>query len=242
MTQSAPTRQDFTHKSHILVIDDDARICKLVSRYLQENGFIALSANSAEEAFEILKRFSFDALVVDVMMPGQSGLEFTAELRSRGETIPVLILTALGESSDRIGGLESGADDYLPKPFEPRELVLRLKAILRRTQKPSESVKSIYKIGNWRFDPEHDELIDGQKVSRLTAVEGNLLRALLRKAGQVVSREELATDCGLESAERTIDVQVTRLRRKIETDPKTPRWLQTVRGKGYLLRAEKVKP
>lgn len=226
------------NKPHILVVDDDIRISHLVSRFLTENGFIALKASSAAEAREMLNRFHIDALVVDVMMPGQTGLDFTRELR-KNSLIPILLLTALGETHDRIAGLESGADDYLPKPFEPRELVLRLNAILRRAPKIPNTPK-VYKIGNWEYYLDQEELVDKEIRVRLTTVEVNLLRVLLEKCGEVMSREELALRCGLDTGERTIDVQVTRLRRKIEDDTKAPRFLQTVRGKGYLLRAEKL--
>jgi two-component system phosphate regulon response regulator OmpR len=220
---------------HVLVVDDDGRIRALVSRFLNENGFLAVTAKDAAEAREILKRFEFDALVVDIMMPGESGLEFTKSLRAQ-EDIPVLLLTALGESQDRIAGLESGADDYLPKPFEPRELVLRLQAILRRRPRKVEAVKS-FMVGRWTYNPDLNALEAGEVAQRLTTVEGNLLRALASRAGLIVSRDELARLCDMDVAgERTIDVQVTRLRRKLEEDTRQPRFLQTVRGKGYVLR------
>jgi len=239
MTNRSLQNQKNAQKPHILVVDDDSRIRDLVSRYLHENGFVVLTASDAGKASDVIQRFDLDALVVDVMMPGQSGLAFTQSLRRDGVETPVLLLTALGEAEDRIDGLESGADDYMPKPFEPRELVLRLNAILRRTQKP-QNLAQAYKIGDWRYNPLHDELVNGKDVVRLTSVEANLLRALAENAGQVMSRDALAQVCGLEAGERTIDVQVTRLRRKIEENSKAPRYLQTVRGKGYLLRAEKV--
>jgi two-component system phosphate regulon response regulator OmpR len=225
---------------HVLIVDDDARIRSLVSRYLSKNGFVILEAESAAQAREMLKRFEFDALIVDIMMPGETGLEFTASLRKNSD-LPVLLLTALGEASDRIAGFEQGADDYLPKPFEPRELVLRLHALLRRRPKPVVNEGPL-DIGVWRYDPEYDELVDrdsGDKV-RLTSVEVNLLKALAARSGEVISREDLARMCSLDAGERTIDVQVTRLRRKLGEDSRAPRYLQTVRGKGYILKAEKV--
>ncbi len=224
---------------HILVVDDDRRICDLVNRYLQEHGFVVIGAKSAADAKKTLGLFEFDALVLDVMMPGQTGVEFTEELRASGNDIPILLLTALGEPEDRISGFESGADDYLPKPFEPMELVLRLKSILRRT-KIDTSKHTIFTIGRWFFDHAHDEIVDNKidEVVRLTSVEANLLRALTNSMGEVVRREDLAKRCNLEAGERAIDVQVTRLRRKIEENTKSPRYLQTVRGHGYLLRAE----
>ncbi len=230
------------NKAHILVVDDDKRICELVSRFLREHDYVVLSAGNANEALETMQSYEFDALIVDVMMPGKTGLEFTQELRAQGNKIPILLLTALGEVEDRISGFEVGADDYLPKPFEPKEMVLRLESILRRTRQETKE-NSGYQVGVWYFDPRYDELNDttqeGQEV-RLTSVEANLLRALAESVGQPVSRDDLAQRCGLDAGERTIDVQVTRLRRKIESNTKMPKYLQTVRGKGYLLRAEKV--
>lgn len=234
------------HKSmaacpHVLIIDDDERIRQLVSRYLREQGFVAAVARDAAEAEAVLKRFDFDVLVVDIMMPGDSGLEFTRKLRTDGVDIPVLLLTALGEADDRIAGFEHGADDYLPKPFEPKELALRLHALLRRRPRPSFAADEKLQIGRWVYDPALNQISDGPESHRLTAVEGNLLRALASRAGTPVSREELARICDMDdSGDRTIDVQVTRLRRKIEEDTRVPRYLQTVRGKGYLLRTEGV--
>ncbi len=233
---SDATGPDLAARPHVLVVDDDARISDLVSRYLHDHGFVVMTAESAAEARTLLKSFEFDVMVVDVMMPGETGLEFTKDIR-RKLSVPVLLLTALGEASDRIAGLETGADDYLSKPFEPRELVLRLQSILRRAGAKRDAGTK-FKIGRWVFDPEHAELQDGNDVQKLTAAEVNLIRALAVRPREVISREELAQKCGLESGERTIDVQVTRLRRKIEADTKVPRFLLTVRGKGYMLRTE----
>ncbi len=236
---AGPQKQlDFQSLPHILVVDDDDRIRSLVSRYLNEHGFLSFTAADAGEAKEILKLGVFDALVVDVMMPGQDGRAFTKELRTASD-VPVLLLTAMGEVEDRVGGLQSGADDYLTKPFDPRELVLRLQAILRRRPQEKAATKS-YKIGRWTYDTQVPELVDGDEAVRLTDVETNLLKALLRRPDTILSREDLAEMCGIDAGERTIDVQVTRLRRKLEEDSKVPRYLQTVRGKGYLLRAEEV--
>ncbi len=232
------TQEKLVNLPHVLIVDDDDRIRELVSRYLHENGFIVSTAADAQQAGAILQRLEFDVLIVDIMMPGQSGLEFTKELRVRSD-IPVLLLTALGETDDRIAGLEMGADDYLSKPFEPKELVLRLQAILRRRPRIQEAPDS-FKVGRWTYDPDHNELCDEDETVRLTNVEDKLLCALAGRTGVAVSREELADMCGMEAGERTIDVQVTRLRRKIEQDPKAPRCLQTVRGKGYLLRIEEL--
>lgn len=226
-------------KPHVLIVDDDTRIRKLVSRYLQENEFIVLTAQDAHEAQDVMTRFAFDAIVLDVMMPGQRGTGFARQLREQGNEIPILLLTALNEIEDRITGLETGADDYLSKPFEPRELVLRLQSIMKRALIKQNKTKR-YKIGSLTYNTKREELKQDGRIVTLTTVEKNLLQALLQSNGKVVSRDELATRCGLDAGERTIDVQVTRLRRKIEEDTKQPRFLQTVRGKGYILRAEKV--
>lgn len=231
-------RQDVQGLPHILVVDDDDRIRSLVSRYLNEHGFLSFTAADAAQAKEILEVGVFDALVLDVMMPGQDGRSLTKELRAKSD-IPVLLLTAMTEIDDRVGGFEAGADDYLSKPFDPRELVMRLQAILRR--RPVEKATSkTYRIGRWMYDPQVPELVDGDEAVRLTDVEANLLKVLIRKPDTLLSREDLAELCGIDAGERTIDVQVTRLRRKLEEDSKVPRYLQTVRGKGYLLRAEEV--
>ncbi len=229
---------DFQSLPHILVVDDDDRIRTLVSKYLNDHGFLCFCAANAQDAKDILDISIFDALVVDVMMPGQDGREFTKELR-RESDIPVLLLTAMGEVEDKLQGLTSGADDYLTKPFDPRELVLRLQAILRRRPTQKTTSKK-YKIGEWFYDMAVPELVRGNDVVRLTDVEVNLLKALTRRPDVVLSREDLAELCGVDAGERTIDVQVTRLRKKIEEDSKNPRYLQTVRGKGYLLRAQEV--
>ncbi len=223
---------------HVLVVDDDQRICELLSKFLTENDFVVMHANDASQARKMLEHFEFDVLVVDVMMPGETGLELITSIRKYMD-IPVLLLTALGEAEDRIAGLEVGADDYLAKPFEPRELVLRLNAILRRTSKV-QIIPASFKVGRWHFDSEQEEFVDGENVIRLTSVEANLIRALASRSGEVMSREELAESCGVDAGERTIDVQVTRLRRKIEENTRAPRYLQTVRGKGYLLRIEEI--
>lgn len=242
MNTTFPENEKLAQKPHILVVDDDDRIRDLVSRFLSDHDFVVLTAGGGAQARNIMAMFAFDAMIVDVMMPEETGFSFTQSIRKSGVATPVLLLTALGEVEDRIQGFESGADDYLPKPFEPRELILRLQAILRRTKKESASSSStLYSIGHWRYDTGTDILEnDKGEVSRLTSVESTLLRVLLRNSGQIMSREALAKACDMDSGERTIDVQVTRLRRKIEEDTKAPRHLQTVRGKGYILRAEKL--
>lgn len=223
---------------HILVVDDDARIAGLVCRYLQDHDFVALRAESAHEARLFLQDMEFDALIVDVMMPGESGVDFVRTLQDRTAPPPVLMLTALGEFDDRMRGFDAGIDDYLTKPFEPKELLARLRVILKRTRKLPAA--GTYRIGRWIFDDARQSLVDGDVMVRLTTMEMKLIRALATAAGAVVSREDLARACELDAGERTIDVQVTRLRRKLEEDSKNPRYLQTVRGKGYLLRLEAV--
>ena len=220
----------------VLVVDDDKRLAQLIRRYLGDNGFRVTVAASAEEAKGLLATLAFDLLVLDVMMPGLSGVELTRELR-RTNDVPILLLTAMSEPENRINGLESGADDYLAKPFEPRELVLRLHSILRRRPKSSEPPTSELRFGPFRFDPARGELWKGEDPVKLATAEVSLLRAFARRPNEAVDRLTLiegAVDLG----SRTVDVQITRLRRKIETDPKFPRHLQTVRGKGYLFRTD----
>jgi two-component system phosphate regulon response regulator OmpR len=221
---------------HLLVVDDDRRLRDLLRRFLRESGFVVSTAESAAEARGRLETFTFDLIVLDVMMKGETGLSFLSALRSEGNATPVLMLTARGEAEDRIKGLEAGADDYLPKPFEPKELVLRINAILRR--RPQESPPAPLRLGRWLFDPARDELTDGSEIIRLSSVEAGLLRALAEKPGSILSRDDLLTRQPAAGNARTIDVQVTRLRRKIETDPKQPRYLVTVRGEGYALRPD----
>jgi len=225
--------------SHILVVDDDARLRSLLRRYLAENGFRVSVAAHAGEARDKLRFLQPDALVLDVMMPGESGLDLTGALRAQSPSLPILLLTARGAPEDRIAGFESGADDYLGKPFEPRELVLRLRAMLRRA--PAAAVADApagpVQIGRLEFDTARGELRGPGGVIHLTGSEAALLGALAAKPGQVFSREDIAAALGTDEAgERAIDVQVTRLRRKIETDPREPRFLHTVRGRGYVLK------
>ncbi len=227
--------ESFAALPHILVVDDDDRIRELVSRYLVEHGYFVSTAADAAKAKEILQMAEYDALVVDVMMPGQDGKAFTQELRQTND-VPVLLLTAMGEVEDKISGLETGADDYLTKPFDPRELTLRLEAILRRRPKyEPEDIKE-YQIGPWIYKVDYKELCSASQNVNLTDGEARMLSVLVAKAGNVVSRDDLATACDIDPENRTVDVQVTRLRRKLEEDSGNPRLLQTVRGKGYLLR------
>lgn len=221
---------------HILVVDDDARLRKLLARYLAEHGFLVATAENAADARSKLASFTFDLIVLDLMMPGESGLSLAADLRRRSG-VPILMLTAMGEPEDRIAGLEKGADDYMVKPFEPRELLLRIGNILRRVPQAS-ALPTVVHLGGMVFDMEREELRRGEQPVKLTSVETALLGALARRAGVALRREELIELTGAAGGDRAIDVQVTRLRRKIETDPRDPRYLQTVRGRGYVLKPD----
>ena len=223
---------------HLLVVDDDRRLRELLRRYLSDSGFRVTGAADAAEARAQLASFAFDLIVLDVMMPGESGLVLTRALRERpAPRIPVLLLTAMGEPEDRVNGLEQGADDYLAKPFEPRELVLRIRNILQRRPEPP-VVASEVRFGTFRFDLARAELFRGDDPVHLTAAETGLLSILAQQAGQPVSREELSQAAAFSGNIRNVDVQMTRLRRKIELDPRYPRYLQTVRGTGYVLKPE----
>lgn len=227
--------------THILIVDDDERIRSLLGRFLRRNGFLVTCASDAAQARRLLAGLDFDLAVLDVMMPGEDGYSLTRFLRERSD-MPVLLLTAKGETGDRITGLESGADDYLSKPFEPRELLLRIAAILRRMPVTEAVQPKFLSMGILKYDTEKAELLQGDTHLRLTGTEQALLRRLAASRGQPVSRSELIEDLGrggsgdeTDNSERAIDVQITRLRRKIEPDPKEPRFLQTVRGAGYML-------
>ncbi len=221
---------------HILVVDDDAKLRKLLARYLSEHGFMVAAASDAADARGKLASVAFDVIVLDLMMPGESGLEFAADLR-RTNLVPILMLTAMGEPEDRIAGLERGADDYLTKPFEPKELLLRLNNILRRVP-PASGESADLRLGSLVFALDRGELLDGGAPVRLTSAEAALLKVLAARPGMTISREDLIELTGAPAADRAIDVQVTRLRRKIEPDPREPRYLQTVRGKGYTLKPD----
>jgi len=218
---------------HILVVDDDTRLRALLQRYLSEQGFRVTTAESAAEARRKLTSLTFDLLVLDIMMPGESGLDLTQALRADSR-VPILLLTAMTETEDRIEGLTRGADDYLSKPFEPRELVLRINAILRRVPQAPPAPKTL-SFGDFTFDLARGELKRRGGVIRLTEAETALLAALARQPGEVFSREDLRQETTEAASARTVDVQMTRLRRKIEDDPKYPRFLRTVRGSGYVL-------
>ncbi len=225
--------------AHLLVVDDDSRLRNLLQRFLSEQGFRVSAAADAIAARQALANMAFDLLVVDVMMPGESGLDLTESLRREGHEVPILMLTAAGAPDDRIAGFERGADDYLAKPFDPRELALRIRTILKRAApaQPANLPLSPVQLGPHWFDPERGELRGQDGIQRLTGGEAALLVALARRAGEVLTREEIASALGTpEAGERAIDVQVTRLRRKIEPDPREPRFLQTIRHRGYVLR------
>ena len=228
---------------HVLIVDDDERIRDLLARFLRRNGFLTSSARDAAHARRLLSGLEFDLIVLDVMMPGEDGVSLTASLRETSAT-PVLLLTARGETEDRIRGLEAGADDYLVKPFEPRELLLRINAILRRVpeSQTAETMPKVLHLGPVRYDMDRGELWRGDAPVRLTATEVQLMRIFAGNPGEPLSRLKLVEELGRgggrdagPSQERAVDVQITRLRRKIESDPKQPRYLQTVRGAGYML-------
>jgi two-component system phosphate regulon response regulator OmpR len=221
---------------HLLVVDDDARLRELLRRYLSESGFRVTTAPDAGEARANLASFAFDLVVLDVMMPGESGLVLTRALRQEGR-VPVLLLTAMGEPEDRVNGLEQGADDYLSKPFEPRELVLRIRNLLQR-RPAADADRLEVRFGGCRFDLVRGELFRGGDPIHLTTAEAGLLGSLAEKAGEAVSREELSLSAQFSGSVRNVDVQMTRLRRKIERDPRFPRYLQTVRGTGYVLKPD----
>ncbi|MDZ4135391.1 MAG: response regulator transcription factor [Paracoccaceae bacterium] len=229
-------------QAHLLVVDDDERIRGLLQKFLMRNGFLVSIARDAAQARRLLGGLEFDMIVLDVMMPGEDGIALTRDLRTRIST-PILLLTAKGEANNRIEGLEAGADDYLVKPFEPKELLLRINAILRRVPalKVADVGPKVLHLGAVRYDMERGELWRGPDPVRLTATEAQLMRILAAQPGEPVSRERLVGDLGPGEAgaqERAVDVQITRLRRKIELDPKQPRYLQTVRGAGYMLQPD----
>jgi two-component system phosphate regulon response regulator OmpR len=227
------------HQAHILLVDDDERIRSLLQKFLSRNGYLVTTARDADHARRLLAGLDFDMAILDVMMPGDDGITFCRELRETRE-LPILLLTARGETTDRISGLEAGADDYLPKPFEPKELLLRLKAILRRAPSAGDAMPKTLHLGALRYDLERGELWRGEDPIRLTATETTLMRIFAETPHEAVARSALVERLGRgadgePSSERAVDVQITRLRRKLETDPKQPRYLQTVRGEGYML-------
>ncbi len=226
-------------EAHILIVDDDERIRGLLQKYLVRNGFLVSAARDAAHARRILSGLEFDLIVLDVMMPGEDGVALCRDLRQSLGT-PILLLTAKSETEDRIAGLEAGADDYLSKPFEPKELLLRINAILRRVpaEAPASTVPKVLHLGTLRYDIERGEMWQGEDLVRLTATESHLMRIFSASPGEALSRTHLVEQLGRsggQAQERAVDVQITRLRRKLEADPKQPRYLQTVRGAGYML-------
>ena len=218
-------------EAHILVVDDDDGIRELVKQYLNQNNFLVSTANSAEDALEKIQVIKFDLIILDIMMPGKSGLEFTIENKKKINT-PIILLTAKGEASERVKGLEVGADDYLPKPFEPKELILRIKNILNRTK--IDSKKRIISFGNIEINLNKHLIIKNNEEFKINSTEKTILEVMINSPGKTFSREEIGSIIKLDK-ERSIDVVITRLRKKIEIDPKNPKYLQTLRGEGYVL-------
>ncbi|KPP89106.1 MAG: two-component system, OmpR family, phosphate regulon response regulator OmpR [Rhodobacteraceae bacterium HLUCCA08] len=227
-----------TDMPHLLIVDDDERIRGLLQKFLIRNGFLVTAARDAAHARRILSGLDFDLIVLDVMMPGEDGISFCASLRAE-RAVPILLLTARGETEDRIAGLEAGADDYLAKPFEPKELLLRINSILRRMPAAAKpALPKVIHLGELRYDIERGELWAGEIPVRLTATEQQLMKIFSAAPGSALSRGDLVERLGRaggQAQERAVDVQITRLRRKLEADPKQPRYLQTVRGAGYML-------
>lgn len=219
-------------KIHILIIDDDEKIRDLLKQYLKNNNFFVSTAINASDAEEKLKIIKFDLAIIDIMMPGKDGLQLTKEIREKID-LPIILLTAKGEPEDRVRGLELGAEDYLPKPFEPKELLLRIKNVIQRIRKNKYVITSI-KIGKASINMKKMEIQKEKKVIKINASEKILLENMIGSAGKIFSREEISKITNL-TQERSIDVLVTRLRQKIEPDPKNPKYLQTVRGTGYVL-------
>jgi two-component system, OmpR family, phosphate regulon response regulator OmpR len=241
MSPSSPGVSDANLNAHVLVVDDDERLRRLLVRYLTDHGFRVTAAADAVEARACLRSLRPDLMILDVTMPGETGLDLVDDLRRHGDTdLPVLLLTARGAPEDRIAGFEAGADDYLGKPFDPYELVLRARALLRRVGNVLAAAPidaGPVRLGEAEFDPGRGELRNAGGPIRLTGGEIALLTALARKPNEILSREEIAEALGMEEpGERAIDVQVTRLRRKIERDSREPRFLHTVRGRGYVLK------
>ena len=225
--------------AHLLIVDDDERIRGLLQKFLMRHGFLVSSARDAAHADRVLNGLDFDLIVLDVMMPGEDGISFCKRLRAERET-PILLLTAKNDTNDRIAGLEAGADDYLAKPFEPKELLLRINSILRRvpSTETTDVAPKVLSLGTFRYDVEKGAMWNGDDPVRLTATESQLMRIFSAQPGEPLSRTKLVEDLGRDGGqaqERAVDVQITRLRRKIEADPKQPRYLQTVRGAGYML-------
>lgn len=224
------------NKKHILVIDDDTRLRNLLGKFLEENNFQVSLAQDAANARQLMTQHVFDLMIVDVMMPNENGIDFTASIRESAKT-PIIMLTARGEFDDRIRGLEAGADDYLPKPFEPKELLLRINNILKRIVAPNtiqSSKNNVCKFGDFTFSLTDLRLKRGEEFIHITESEAKILAILGKEIGKAVSRESLSAQCG-DIDDRSIDVLITRLRKKIEANPKQPHYLQTLRNIGYIL-------
>ena len=219
------------YKAHILVVDDDDGIRELVKQFLNKNNYLVTTAKNSEDALEKVKIIKFDLIVLDIMMPGKSGLEFTNENKKKLDT-PIILLTAKGEASDRIEGLEIGADDYLAKPFEPKELILRINNILNKTK--TENFKRIIEFGSIKIDLNKLFVYRNQQSLKINNTEKIILEKMINSPGKIFQREEIGSLIDL-NKERSIDVIITRLRKKIEENPKSPKYLQTIRGEGYVL-------
>ena len=217
--------------AHILMVDDDEGIRSLVKKYLNENNFLVTTAKNAEDASEKIKTIIFDIIILDIMMPGKSGLQFIQENKNKIDT-PIILLTAKGTSDERVEGLEIGADDYLPKPFEPKELILRIKNILNKTKKTSS--RKLVKFSNIEIDLNKLIIFNKKKEYKINNTEKIILEKMINNPGKTFSREDIGKMINLEK-ERSVDVIITRLRKKIEIDPKNPKFLQTLRGSGYVL-------
>jgi len=217
--------------AHILVVDDDEGIRTLVKKYLNENNYLVTTANSAEDAFEKIQIIKFDLIILDIMMPGKSGLEFIKENQKKLDT-PVILLTAKGEADERVEGLEVGADDYLPKPFEPKELILRIQNIIRKTKTSDQ--KRVIQFENIKIDLNKQLIVKKNTEYKINNTEKKILEKMINNPGKTFSREDIGILTELDK-ERSIDVIITRLRKKIEIDPKNPKFLQTIRGAGYVL-------
>jgi two-component system phosphate regulon response regulator OmpR len=219
------------YKAHILVVDDDDGIRELVKQFLNQNNYLVTTAKSSEDALDKVKIIKFDLIVLDIMMPGKSGLEFTNENKKKLDT-PIILLTAKGEASERVEGLEIGADDYLAKPFEPKELILRINNILNKTK--TEDLKRIIEFGSIRIDLNKLFIYRNQQSLKINNTEKIILEKMINSPGKIFQREEIGSLIDLDK-ERSIDVIITRLRKKIEENPKSPKYLQTIRGEGYVL-------
>jgi two-component system phosphate regulon response regulator OmpR len=221
-------------KPHILIVDDDNRILKLLNKFLNQNGFLTSSATSAEKAQELLKYFIFDLIILDVMLPGATGIDFATSIKSSGGSPPIVMLTALSEPDDRVKGLEAGANDYLSKPFEPKELLIRVRNLIE-LHSHNKKEQNIRRFGNSYYDLIRKDFYKSGKLVKLSTSEQKLLEILIENSGTAISRQELSEKVGGSLNDRSIDVQIVRIRNKIEDDPKEPKYLKTIRNEGYAL-------